>query len=144
MGYYYSLAIEAFQAEDNEACLKAIQEADSDIADCMIISDGLLHFEPDESYSKWRGAEEHVIPIIAKHILPGTACRLEWQGEDGERGGDLICRDCIFSITYEEYATVGDKSMPLHEAMVLLTGCPDCPFDDKARLHHEREALLSA
>lgn len=134
MGYSYSLSISAFQAEDNEACLNAINDADSEIAECMETRDGYLIFEPGDSYSKWRGAEEHVIPVIAKHILPGTTCRIDWLGEDGERGGDLIGRDRIFSITYEEYAVVDDTTIPLHEAQVLLTGCPDCPFDDKERV----------
>lgn len=134
MGYNYSLSITAFQAEDTEACLKALHDADSDIAECMEIRDGHLIFEPGDSCSKWCGAEEHVITVIAKHILPGTTCRIDWLGEDGERGGDLIGRDHIFPITYEEYVVVEDKTIPLHEAEILLTGCPDCPFDDKVRV----------
>lgn len=134
MGYSYSLSITAFQAEDTEACLNALNAADSDIAECMEIRDGHLLFEPGDSYSKWGGAEEHVIPVIAKHILPGTTCRIDWLGEDGGRGGDLIGRDRIFPITYEEFAVVGDTTIPLHQAELLLTGCPDCPFDDETRV----------
>jgi len=133
MSYNYSLSFTAFTAEDNETCLTAIREAESDIGSFMEIVDNQIVFDCDESYQKWCSAEKAVIPVIMQHIGPGTTCRIDWEGEDGTNGGELIGRGRKFSIIYEPYAVTDNGNIPLHEAEVMLAGCPDCPFGDKAK-----------
>ena len=127
MGYYYTLSITGFEAEDCDACLAEIREAVPEIGDDMRIVDGTIYFEPDEPNSKWRSAEDLAIPIISRHIRPGTTCRVDWQGEDGEMGGDLIGRERSFSIVYEPRAVTEDGLIPLHEAAAMLAKGPDEP-----------------
>ena len=124
MGYYYTLSITSFEADDCEACLAEIREAVPDIGDDMRIVDGTIYFEPEESNSKWRSAEDIAIPIIKRHIRTGTTCRVDWQGEDGEMGGDLIGRDQSFGIVYEPLAVTKDGLIPLHEAVAMLARSP--------------------
>jgi hypothetical protein len=45
---------------------------------------------------------------------------VDWQGEDGEMGGDLIGRDQRFGIVYEPLAVTEDGLIPLHEAAAML------------------------
>ncbi|QOX80904.1 hypothetical protein FY034_18050 (plasmid) [Trichlorobacter lovleyi] len=135
MGYNYTLSIESFATNDNAAVLAKIQEAASDIAEEMEIIDGSIVFDPCEPYQKWCNEEAALVPIIAANILPGTSCQIDWDGEDGERGGLLIGHGKSFSIYYEAMAEVDGKSIPLHEANLLLTGCPDCPHSDTARVN---------
>lgn len=127
MGYYYTLSITSFEADDCEACLAEIREAVPDIGDDMRIVDGTIYFEPEESNSKWRSAEDIAIPIIRRHITTGTTCRVDWQGEDGEMGGDLIGRNQSFGIIYEPLAVTEHGTIPLHEAVTMLAQCPAHP-----------------
>ena len=120
MGYEYNLSISSFKAEDNEACLKAIRDAEPDIGDYMEIIEDEIHFNPDDSYGKWRNAEDAAIAIIMKQILPGTTCAVYWQGEDGEMGGDLIVRGHRYNVVYEEMVVTGYGNIPLHEATKML------------------------
>ena len=121
MGYEYSLSISSFKAEDNEACLKAIRDVEPDIGDYMEIIEDEIHFYPDDSYGKWRNAEDAAIAIIMEQIFPGTTCAVYWQGEDGEMGGELIVRGHCYQIAYKETVVTdyGDD-IPLHEATKML------------------------
>lgn len=127
MGYHYTLSITGFEADDNEACLAEIKAAVPEIGDEMRIANGSIYFEPEEPCGKWRSSEDIAIPIIRQHIKPGTSCRIDWQGEDGEMGGDLIGRNQSFGIIYEPLAVTEHGTIPLHEAVTMLAQCPDDP-----------------
>lgn len=122
MGYNYTLSFTPFQAVDNEACLIALREASPDIGDYMEISEGHIHFCPDDYYQKWRNAEDTIIPVIMEHIIPGTTCCLYWEGEDNEMGGSLIGHDCCYTIVYEAVVVTDDGTISLQEAKARLTG----------------------
>lgn len=127
MGYYYTLSITSFEADNCETCLAEIREAVPDIGDDMRIVDETIYFEPEEPNSKWRSAEDLAIPIIRRHIQPGTTCQVDWQGEDGEMGGELIGRDQSFGIVYEPLAVTKDGLIPLHEAAAMMARSPAEP-----------------
>ena len=120
MGYKYSLTINSFMAEDNERCIKAIRDVEPDIGDYMEIIEDEIHFYPDDSYGKWRNAEDAAIAIIMEQICPGTICEVYWQGEDGEMGGNLVVRGCRYLIVYEEMVVTDYGNIPLHKAKVML------------------------
>lgn len=120
MGYEYSLSISSFTAENNETCLKAIRDVSPDLGDEMHIIENEIHFEPGDSYGKWRNAEDAAIAVIMEQILPGTICELYWQGEDGEMGGELIVRDHCYHIVYEETVVTDHGNIPLHRAKEML------------------------
>lgn len=101
MGYNYSLCIAGFHATDCELCLSEIRQAAPDIGDDMRIENGTIFFEPNESYSKWHSAENIAIPIIMRYLPQGEACRIEWEGEDGDRGGCLLTHEHQHDIVYK-------------------------------------------
>lgn len=120
MGYNYSLSFTTFQAVDNAACLKALREVSPEIGDYMEISEDHIHFCPDDTYQKWRNAEDTVIPVIMEHILPGTVCCLYWEGEDNEMGGTLISHGSCYTIVYEAVVVTDTGNISLHDAQEKL------------------------
>ncbi len=120
MGYKYTLSFTAFKAVDNEACLAEISAVEPDIADGMFVRDDHIIFEPEDVYAKWCSAEDKVIDVIAKHIQPGTTCRVDWQGEDDDMGGTLVGLNKTFQIVYEAYAVTETGNIPLRQAEAML------------------------
>jgi len=112
MGHKYTLSFTAFKAVDNEACLAEISAVEPDIADGMFVRDEHIIFEPEDVYAKWCSAEDKVIDVIAKHIQPGTTCRVDWQGEDDDMGGTLVGLNKTFQIVYEAYAVTETGNIP--------------------------------
>lgn len=120
MGYDYSLSITAFKAVNAEACIAEIQKAEPDIGDYMTITEDHVVFLPDDPYGRWCSAEDKAAEIIARHILPGTTCKIEWDGEDGEAGGKLIGLNKVLEIVYEPLAVTEAGTIPLHQAEAIL------------------------
>jgi len=139
MSYHYTLSITSFEAENGADCLAELRAAIPEVGDDMRIVDGTIIFEPEEPCGKWRSAEETAIPIIKRHIRPGATCRVYWQGEDGEMGGELIGRDQSFGIVYEPLAVTEQGKIPLHEAVTMLTRRPDTGSESEPSqgAHHD-------
>lgn len=110
MGYEYNLDITNFKAESTELFLADLEVVAPDIAEGMRHEEGFMVFEPDQPWGKWCGEEDKALPVIEKHILPNTYCKILWEGEDGEKGGYLIMQGKSHPIVFNPMVVVSDEN----------------------------------
>lgn len=111
----YTLAIQAFSTENNNAFLEIIKTVSPSIADEMSIKGDYIVFNPEDTYSRWNNEEEKLADVIAEHILTGSTCRIDWECT-GSLGGLLIGKGKKLKIIYEAMAVTAAGSVVLLEA----------------------------